>query len=134
MPHEITWLLPERVLQMRVWGKVTRDELVQIGQTMTAHLEGVNGKIDWVVDDSNQEELPIQLSDLRRDLSFFRHDSMRWIVAVGKTSPVVNLAIPIVASLMRVQLKRFPTMEGALDFLNKQDPSLAFDSLKLAEE
>jgi hypothetical protein len=125
MPSELQWYTPgKRVIYGRGLGHVTLEDVKEWNDTILSLLEEGIPPIHLVADFTGVISMGVSLLHLRSAMSYVKHPALGWTVTFGN-SAVLNILGRIVADLSHVHFHGFRTKKAALEFLIKQDASLA---------
>lgn len=125
------WLLPDRIVCVRVSGTVTTDEIDQLATDLIA-LEGPRDPsraIHLLIDMSAAEDVPLRLQRIygaaKRFLDGIGGHRGGYFIVFGSRETIVSQLLNTVAAMFKVQHRHCATQADALEFLTRVDPSLA---------
>jgi hypothetical protein len=123
MPYTCYWYLDRRIIYNHLRGIVTVEEAAALEDENFAHFEEGVPPVHIIVDVSDVEKLPTNISQLNRMLQRGRPPSLGWIVMVG-----MNALGRVIGSLLcqaaRVPFRTFDTLDEAVRFLQEADNTL----------
>ena len=131
MPYSIEWLVPNRVMYVRQFGKITRDEMDRyLEESFTIRdqgneANGINGPLVHTITDAREvEHTDIKLKDVDKMLRSMRKQRVGWSIYVN-SSPIERFLVSIAHQLMGVRYACFATLEEGLNFLAAQEDGLS---------
>jgi hypothetical protein len=120
MPITNQWLVPERVLETRLSGDITVEELVASAQTGTRMIEAEGiAPVFSLVDMTHIERYPIRISDMRTVYSQGTSNKLTWIIVFGIPNNVVNFMATMFTRLIKLQYRVVKTQDEALALVDK---------------
>ncbi len=139
MPYSIDWLVPNRVMLIRHFGVLTREDLNRCLDESFAERDRANefngptGPLVHTITDARDfEGSDMRLKDIDALLRSMRKQRVGWSIYANR-SPVEPFLVSIAHQLMGVRHACFATLEEGLNFLTQQDDGLG-DLLHLACE
>jgi hypothetical protein len=131
MPYSIEWLVPNRVMYIRHFGVLTREELSRYLEESFAlrdqgnEANGISGPLVHTITDARGlEKNEMKLKDVDKMLRTMRKQRVGWSIYVN-SSPVERFLVSIAHQLMGVRYACFATLEEGLNFLAVQEDSLS---------
>jgi hypothetical protein len=124
MPSELKWLVESRVIHLRLIGVVTVDEGRQNNEKAVQMIDSGKPPVHTILVDKEVVKIDASLSDMVKTMEVYRHPWLKWIVAVGDSTPSTKFLTSILSKLFRVSFHRVATLQEAIDFLKNQDPTI----------
>lgn len=125
MPSEITWYpSSKRILLGRGLGLVSLEDVKKWSDTILSLLEEGIPPVHLIGDFTGVTGMNVSLLHLRSAMAYVKHPSLGWTVTFGN-SALLNVLGRFVADLSGVHFNGFKTKKAALEFLIKQDASVA---------
>lgn len=119
----VDWLLPERVLYVRMWGDVALDELQAHNLRMLDLLNASPIPLYLFLDARERGSIPRNLNTLRRAVEYTGHKNLAGLLHVS-TNSTVNAVSEILSKVLRAKYRQFQTFEEATDYLKRLNPDL----------
>lgn len=121
MPLKIEWLIPYRIIDERLSGKLSPDEFTQVSQTVVAMLAEADrempGKLVYLLLDASEvESMPPPYLMLRQALPVLRLKNRGLMVHVTRKALVRNM-IELTAHVMRFRMQAFSDRDQAIEAL-----------------
>jgi hypothetical protein len=120
MPFQYQWYVDKRVLTAEVSGDLDIDELTRSREGLLAMLNEGTPLVHLLVDDSKLGSIPMNLGQLVK-MSASRPRSLGWVVLIGPGSRIPNFLIEMLSKIFRIHVRREPTHEKAVAFLQARD-------------
>jgi hypothetical protein len=124
MPYEVSWYIKGRVMQTRIYGNVTMDELYAIDKELTALLESSSTVVHSLGDMTGLETHPNSVLELQNSQTYLKHPRMGWLVIYGYESKILNLISTLMKQVFRVRLCVLKSQTEAVAFLREKDTTL----------
>jgi hypothetical protein len=124
MPSELKWFVEDRVIYLSLSGVVAIDEGRQNNQQAVQMIDSGKPPVHTILVDKDVEKINASLSDMVKTMEVYRHPWLKWIVAVGDSTPSTKFLTSILSRLFRVSFHRVSTLQEAIDFLKNQDPTI----------
>jgi hypothetical protein len=121
MPVEVSWLHPERITFIRLYGVVSLNEIKDLVDEVQDRLNNAEAPIHFITDISGIGRYEIGLSQLR---SLFAplHRSSGWTVIYG-SNKIIRFFASVLFQLYRGKLYFVDTYDEALAYILQVDPS-----------
>ena len=130
MPYETQWLVPNRVILTRIFGKVTQEEIENLIADIEAKLEAGTPFIHHISDGTEMDKIEINLKTIRLMLGGKkRSEILGWQIDVIH-NPINKMISSIGNQIAGVRYRAFNTIQDAVAFLNENDPTLPEIDLK----
>lgn len=128
MPYEVTWLVPDRVILARHYGKFTREDLHAYLAESFALRDSADQTpgaplVHTVTDASAMTSQDMNIGDLRTVLEQLREQRVGWSVYISP-NPVTRFLASIGHQFAGVRYRAFGTMAEAIAFLQDADKTL----------
>jgi hypothetical protein len=127
MPYAHHWYVPKRVILAKVWGNQDIDEITRSSNEMLTKLDEGIPLVHILMDDSKLGSVPINLGQLGKAISFARHKSLGWVILIGEGNRVTKFLLEMLGKISRINVRREPTMEKALTFLQGRDITIPWN-------
>jgi len=125
MAHEISWLVPNKVINMYVNGDMTLESLVAFSDDVIQHIEASDAPlVHLLIDERDMGGFPSQIKRVLDSAQFLRHPRLGWFVIYGTDNKVLKFISYMVAQVAHIRHRRFVTQEEALAFLQTIDSTL----------
>lgn len=123
MPFHIEWHTPYRVIDERVWGVLTTDDIRQHTELLISMLSDAQshapGKLVYhVFDDTEAESMPPAYLMLKQALPVLRFKNRGLMFHITRKSTIRSI-VELAAHVMRFRMHSFATREDALRALEK---------------
>ncbi len=127
MPYLVEWIIPERVILVRIEGQIQQEEIALINQTSHDFILLGQAPIHYIVDVARAANQPFNFSNLSQWSTIIPKDKVGWgiIISPGK---MVMFTIMIIARAFNIHVKKADSVEEAMQILNKVDPTLLLES------
>lgn len=131
MPVTITWYAPRRVVMVRPHGHITIDDNRLINSSLVEYLAAGDPPVHLLFDQTEVLSFPMDIHQLRDALTVMHHPAVGWVVIYSAPNRVADFVNSLLATIARVQYRKFANRRQALDFLMEQDATLKplFDAL-----
>lgn len=125
MPYEVGWLVPRRVVAVRVTGDLVLPEIELGSREVIALLDSSEAPAHIVIDISRMKSYPVRVSTLVDSSTYLRHPHVGWLVIYGVSNFVLEVVISTLGKLARVRLRKAASQAEAFQFLARQDPTVS---------
>jgi hypothetical protein len=123
MPYEFSWVLPQRVMLVRIYGEVTAKEMEQIDtQTLTAVMEGTP-PVHGIVNTLDVISVPVNLKTMTRTFRGIHPNA--GITIMISQNPLYHFFLNIITQLNHAETHTAKTYVEAIEKLRRLDPTLA---------
>lgn len=124
MPVINQWLIPAHVLETRLIGDITIEDLATSAQTGTLMIEteGI-APVFSLVDMTELGRYPIRMTDMKNVYAQGTSNKLAWIIIFGIPNGVVSFLATIFAQLISRQYRVVKTQSEALALVNKLMPT-----------
>lgn len=126
MTTEVYWLVPERVIYLRVTGVLTVAEIAETNRRNIALLATITHDLPIHFIDDNREmtKAPTNLGEVRAaNKEFAEHPKAGWWVIID-TSRMVRFMTAVVSQINRKSVKATATWEDVVAFFPHVDATL----------
>jgi hypothetical protein len=125
MAHEISWLVPNKVINMYVNGDMTLESLTAFSDDVIQHIEASDAPlVHLLIDERDMGGFPSQIKRVLDSAQFLRHPRLGWFVIYGTDNKVLKFISYMVAQVAHIRHRRFVTQAEALAFLQTIDSTL----------
>lgn len=127
MPVSAVWHIEGHIIQERMAGKVTLDEIESMAAEALTLIEASGSpRVHILVDVSELASYPKNLGAIRSATKdTFQHPSFGWFLVHGQENPLIRVFTELITNVFRVPFRLFATQEAALGFLVQNEPGLA---------
>jgi len=74
------------------------------------------------------EDAPLQLGEVRKNLTFLQHPRLGWVLAYGRHKPIDQFVLAVLTQVSKVRFRRCATEAEALAFLQQIDTAIIFSA------
>lgn len=132
----VTWHTPGRILYDCPQGAITQ-EIAEASNDMILRLLNSQsnpplGGIHLILDFQQATEIPRNLTNATQTLKYMRHPALGWTIMITENQ-IQRMFASVLAQIFRVRFKMVGSMEEALAFLYRQDPTLEEYLAKLSQ-
>lgn len=134
MAHESAWLYPGRIIQIRYFDVVTRDDLGTQSDTTQAMIAAGEAPVHIIVDLISMTKMDVGLNELRQILSSKDHSTtamVGWTLVLRHNS-LVQFFASMAIQLLKARFTFVDTLDEALAFLRERDATLSDMPVNLA--
>lgn len=127
MAYELTWLAEKRVIDLRMWGTPTLEEVQTINAQMLEMMNQGTPPVHTLTDETevSPRALPPDLKLIVNTLTIFQHPSLGWALAYSPhIGGFARMLTGLVTQFNHVNYRRFDSREAALAFLRELEPNL----------
>jgi hypothetical protein len=124
MAIDAGWYQDKRIVFGHFVGDLSTEDLINWGKLAESYIEAGIAPVHLVVDIRQMGKFPQQVTLLMSALTYLRNPKLGWNVIVG-TSMIVGVLAQIVASITSTKYRNAPSLEDALDYLQRVDSTLA---------
>jgi hypothetical protein len=125
MSHEISWLIPNKVINLHVIGDISLESLATFSQDIIQHIEASDAPlVHLLADERDMGGFPSQIKRVLDAAAFLRHPRLGWFVIYGTDNKVLKFISYMVAQVTQIRHRRFVTQAEAFAFLQAVDTTL----------
>ena len=129
-PHKSQWLVPERVVLVRLWGQVHAEDVATLGDDITHYLEESTASHVYVImNDSEVVEGP----SIKESVKFSRtlkHKRLEEIITIGtETNYMTRFMTSIVSQVLNIRMRRLHTLPEAIEYCKRLDSSIDWSQM-----
>ncbi|MBI1258327.1 MAG: hypothetical protein GC204_12715 [Chloroflexi bacterium] len=128
MEHQISWIIPQRVILIQLSGVVEeagfREHDLKVLQMLEAGDPNAALIHEILLLDKLENSASIRMM---MSLSYPKHPRTGWMIAVGVKNPITKMVGNIATQILKVRTREMPTVEEALAFLFDIDSTLPKD-------
>jgi hypothetical protein len=123
MPYEISWRVEKRIINIRIFGEFTLEQLHAYDKELTGYLDTCTVPLVHAIYDLTQST---RLPALRHIavLPSGRHPRLGWTVVVGDMNPLARTIVTMAAAIFRLRFRILARMSDVSPFLYRMDPTL----------
>ena len=128
MPCELKWYLKDRVLLERLHGVVTLEDVKDSNVQLKALLASGVAPTHVIVDLSGVERFPTSLSTIKEFVKPVpNQEILGWVLIFGAQNSLLRFLASMVTQFTgdNVRMRMFDDLTETLDFIRKQDETLA---------
>ncbi len=122
MPIETSWIVENRLLEIKMIGHVTIQEYLQLNQEAIWILDELTHPLNALVDSTEMIDQP-KLREMQRAKAH-THPMAGWLVEYGLQNDLLILMSNIMGRLTGIKYRQFATRQQALEFLCSVVPEL----------
>lgn len=127
MAHESSWLVANRVIQLRVSESVTMEDIQDINRQLLAMLEQGTAPVHIVNDMQGLKEFPNNLIQVKSALTYMSHAKLGWESIISQPNPLVRFFASAITQIAGARMKMVPSLEEAYFALSRLDQTLPAD-------
>lgn len=127
MTHESSWLVAERVIQLRVSDTITMETIQVINAELLDMLETGTAPVHVINDMQGLKGFPNNLIQVKSLLTYMNHSKLGWEVIVSQPNPLVRFFASAITQIAGARMKMVPTLEEAYYALTRLDQTLPAD-------
>ncbi|MCS6834400.1 MAG: hypothetical protein NZ750_00085 [Anaerolineae bacterium] len=135
MPIITEWFIENKVIMTTYKGTVTTDDLVQTADDILSMIDQSNSPmVHTLVNVSEIESYPtnvVQIVNSTRKA--FAHPRYGWLILFGDYNKTTIFILHMVASIMRLRVRIFPTLNETIDFLQTIDSTIVLPQVECPE-
>ncbi|MCU0513801.1 MAG: hypothetical protein MUE40_14680 [Anaerolineae bacterium] len=126
MPFQLSWYVPEKVIQQDLYGDLTIEEVEQLSLALVVMLNESHAPLVHVFSDiSRINSYPKNLAALQRATRpHMSHPRLGWGIILGLGSPVTRFIANTLMQMSRTRTRSLTTMAEVHAFLIEQDENL----------
>lgn len=126
MPIETTWLVEGRIINARLSGEVTPDDIRQSAAQVVQMIDSSDAELVHALHDATDvQSLPLRMIELRQAVkAAYNHPNLGWTVAFQVDSAVMRFLGNMTSSIFSIRYKIVDTREDALAWLQEMDATL----------
>lgn len=129
MPHELSWIIPKRVILVEITNPANDQEIPEFDQRVCQMLDEGDPEaalIHQILVFGDGVSTPSMKA--LSSMSSPRHPRNGWVIMVGVGSPMVPMVTSIVSQIFKIRTRTLDTPEEALVFLREVDSTLPRDA------
>ncbi len=127
MPYEIKWYQEKRVIYDRLYGDHDFQSAVEGSDAASDLLSQGETPVHMIVDMRELKTFPTNMTKVHSMTAFMKSPALGWVVVVGGTS-LTSFLVNVMSQIVKFRVANRHTVEEAIEFLNKQDPTLVATS------
>jgi hypothetical protein len=110
--YKLSWLVPQRVMYLRLSGTTTLDELENINQFICSGLEETSEQVALVIDTTDSKGFAVGVEQLRASQRYGQHPRLKSIIVLG-SNKLIRLMLVIVFHVATASLKFCQNLDEA---------------------
>ena len=125
MGHFIEWVIPDRVVHVKITGAQTLEEIAVRSREIIRLLDSsLMQHVHFIYDNSELTQLPSDLRGLKKSVTWTQHPKVGWVVSYnGRVGPVMYV-VRVLTRFLNMKYSDQISYAHALHFLVKKDPAL----------
>jgi len=125
MCHLIEWIVPNRVVHVKITGAQTLEEIAVRSQEIIRLLDSSSTQqVHFIYDNSELTQLPSDLRGLKKSVTWTQHPKVGWVVSYnGRVGPVMYV-VRVLTRFLNMKYSDQISYVHAMHFLMRQDPAL----------
>jgi hypothetical protein len=124
MPYEIHWQQDKRIIYGRFYDGITIPEAARWGDDVLRFLDAGDSPVHLIVNAADLKRIPANLDSIKNSARYLGDPRMGWNLVIGGLSLAQSFA-QIFANVTQTPYRSFQTLDDALEFLRREDPSLS---------
>jgi hypothetical protein len=124
MGYELTWLVENRVIYVRMYGTVTREEAIRFRDDITQAIDSGTPYVHVITHAAENVQNTMGLSDL---IGLFKQPAANpnqgWSIYVSP-SQINRFLATVVSQMTKTRTREFAALEDAITFLKANDHTL----------
>ncbi len=125
MPYQMNWFYPNRIIRTTYYGVVTSEEIRAQALAVPGFIEQSVPPVHFILDIDRVTRLNVTLPELRELAALTpATEDTGWVIIVGQNRTVRFFA-GLGVQFSGARSRYFGTMDEALDFIARHDPSFA---------
>lgn len=127
MAHEVSWFLENRVIQLRVSGSISMQDVQDINQQLIKMIEKGTAPVHIINDMQGLKEFPNNLIQVKGALTYMNHAGLGWETIVSQPNPLVRFFASAITQITNARMKMVPDIKEAYLTLVRLDRTLPVD-------
>jgi hypothetical protein len=124
MAYSISWLVPERVLQVEVQGSVHLDQITDMNAAVLGYMQSAQAPVHLIISSRDLQISHLNIRMVQERITLLRSPRIGWIVFTVDHSFVRFFAAAVTQFARFEQVRFVPSVEVATSLLNTLDPTL----------
>jgi len=117
--YKLSWLIPQRVMYLRLSGTTTLEELENINRFISSGLEETSEQVALVIDATDSNGFAVGIDQLRASQRYGQHPRLKSIIVLG-TNKLIRLMLVIVFNVATASLKFCQNLDEANTLLKQR--------------
>ena len=123
MASSMEWMIPHRVLLLRITGDVSSDEVRQIAGSVEKWIDNGHAPVHLMIDTTQMGRFPVSVTQIHGYSRWLYHPKTGYVVLLNPIQLIAFLTT-IITGMAHVQFKIAETEQEALQILYKVDDTL----------
>ena len=122
----VSWLVEGRIGEVRAFGEVTLEEVLETDQTIHRMLNDKSPDtvmVHFIVDFLEVEKFSIPVQKMSQALTHLKHPSLGWKV-LATNNMLIRSSGWLISQVVKVRFRAFTNLQDAATFLIEQDTTL----------
>jgi hypothetical protein len=130
MPYTIDWLIENEIIYTRYSGVTTAEELRECLFKLKDLIESSSRFHVHIISDVSSITVAVPLKDSMRIVrEVGPHPRSGWSITLGEKAFIVKMGAALAASIFRMRIKTFDTLDQAIEHLKLVDEMLTWEKL-----
>ena len=121
MPITNEWFIPQRIVLTRLSGDLNISEIMERVPMGTAMIESGDAPVYSLVDVSQVESFPRNLTEYRNAWDFGTSDKLTLLVIYGIKNPLLNLFASVFSQLLRRNFRIVKDLQEAIKVIEERE-------------
>jgi hypothetical protein len=121
--YSVEWLIPQRLILFRLWGKVSLDESLFINDTFGSMIEAGQAPVHIIGEVGEKGSIPTDISLLTRK-SALSSEKFGHLIVVG-ANPLVRFIAKMVTSVLKTNVHMVNSLDEAKALLHEKDSTIS---------
>jgi hypothetical protein len=123
MAYELSWVVPSRIMLIKLEGEVSIEEMTQMIDETHAHVNSGQAPVHILIDAANLHNKPVNFQQINQISTSMANPSTGWWVLVN-AGKMVGFTASVLSKLVGVKLKTAATIKEARTILERVDLTL----------
>ncbi len=123
MPHEISWSQENRIIFLRLTGTLDLESGTRASEAANDYINRGIAPVHLVVDMAELKGFPTNITKVNQMNQYLKNPARGWVVVIGG-STLSNFVVNVISQVIKFPVTQRPTLNDALEFLKKNDPTL----------
>jgi len=123
MPHNVEWLIKDRLILAVISGDMPLEDIAAFNQSVTALLDAGRSPIYMLADVKDLGKFPFDLISVRRASTYLQHPKLGLVMAYG-ASRIASSFAQLLTQIAGVKLRFVQSYTDALKHLMAEDAEI----------
>jgi hypothetical protein len=124
MPYQVNWYQDKRIIFNKLYGACDFESAVEASTQVSQLLAEGNAPIHLIVDMSDLQSFPTNVTRLNGMTSYLKNPSLGWVVVIGGNS-LSKFVVNVISQIIKFRATQRFTLNDAVQFLESNDVTLA---------